>query len=348
MSTQKPRILILDTGGTISQTSGKDGSLIPGSTEYIEMVPRLHDIADLKVLRLERMDSTDMTASLRMEMARLIHEHYDGYDGFVVIHGTDTMADTAAALGYMLQNTGKPVVLTGAQLPIFAPGPDGLNNLYYSVKTASMDLGEVVICFGDRILRGNRTIKENVHGFNAFHSFRVPALGELGVTVRLLDHRIPRRPSFPDYYPVLNPSVLYLPMTSGTGLSLLEHVSRLEGLEGLVLGGFGSGNLPAHELKGLKQILERRIPVLVITTCLKGNTILSLYEAGRKVFEAGAREGLDMTPAAAVQKMMYALGRVETEEPALQDRDRTDRVYDLLIEPVGGDLDVNLKDLQDV
>jgi len=342
MDLRKPRILILDTGGTISQTTGKDGSLIPGSTEYIEMVPRLHEIADLRVLRLERMDSTDMTSSLRMEMARLIYKHYDEFDGFVVIHGTDTMADTAAALGYMLQNPGKPVVLTGAQLPIFAPGPDGLNNLYYSVKTASMDLGEVVICFGDRILRGNRTIKENVHGFNAFHSFRVPALGELGVTVRLLDHRIPRSISRPRLYPVLNPSVLYLPMTSGTSLSLLDHASAFENLEGLVLGGFGSGNLPSGELAGLKKILDRHIPVLVITTCLKGNTILSLYEAGRKVSEAGAREGLDLTPAAAVQKMMYALGRTGSENPGLTDSGRMERVYQLLHEPVGRDLDASL------
>jgi L-asparaginase len=199
MGLSLPRILILDTGGTISQTASADGSLVPCSTDYIEMVPRLHDIARLEVLRLERMDSSDMTSILRMEMARLIYENYDGFDGFVVIHGTDTMVETAAALSYMVQNLGKPVVLTGAQLPIFAPGPDGLNNLYYSVKAASMDLGEVVICFGDRILRGNRSIKENVHGFNAFHSFRVPPLGELGVS---------GPPHPPQYFPA--PFLLFL------------------------------------------------------------------------------------------------------------------------------------------
>ncbi|MDC7233955.1 MAG: asparaginase [Spirochaetales bacterium] len=341
-STQLPAILILDTGGTISQTAGADGSLEPCSTEYIEMVPRLHDIARLEVLRLERMDSTDMTSALRMEMARLIYDNYDLYDGFVVIHGTDTMVDTAAALSYMLQNLGKPVVLTGAQLPIFAPGPDGLNNLYYSVQTASLDLGEVVICFGDRILRGNRSLKENVHGFNAFHSFRVPALGELGVTVQLLDHRLRRHKERPVFYPRLNPSVLSVSLASGSSLSILDTLADNQDIEGLVLGGFGSGNIPSHEMPGLNRILSRDIPVLVITTCLKGNTILSLYAAGRKVYDAGAREGLDLTQAAAVQKMMYALGRTEQEFPELTGQEKQQAVYRFLSSSVSMDLDESL------
>ena len=335
---QLPRILILDTGGTISQTAGTDGSLIPCSTEYIEMVPRLHEIASLDVKRLQRMDSSDMTSSLRMEIARLIFENYDSYEGFVVIHGTDTMADTAAALSYMLQNLGKPVVLTGAQLPIFAPGPDGLNNLYYSVRTASMDLGEVVICFGDRILRGNRSIKENVHGFNAFHSIRVPALGELGVSVQLQDHRIRRSSSRPDFHPDLEPSVLYLPMTSGTDLSVLEAVSKVQGLKGLVLGGFGSGNLPTLEMPALKKLMSRQIPVLVITTCLKGSTILHLYATGKQASDQGVREGLDLTPAAAVQKMMYALGRCGSEHPDLTGAARLEQVFEYLTAPVSLDM----------
>ncbi len=333
-----PRILILDTGGTISQTAGPGGSLSPCSTEYIEMVPRLHDIAELEVIRLERMDSSDMSSSLRMEMARLIHENYHNYDGFVVIHGTDTMVDTASALGYMLQNLGKPVVLTGAQLPIFAPGPDGLNNLYYSVRCASMDIGEVVICFGDRILRGNRSMKENVHGFNAFQSYRVPALGELGVSVRLDDHRLTRQEGEIRYYPELDPGVLYLPITSGSVLSVLDGLAGLPGLKGLVIGGFGSGNLPAAEIPGLKRIARRGIPVLVITSCLKGGTILSLYEAGRQVRETGAREGYDLTPAAAVQKMMYALGRCTAEHPELKGDERLEKIYSLLHEPVANDM----------
>lgn len=335
-----PRILILDTGGTISQTAGPGGSLSPCSTDYIEMVPRLHDIASLELIRLERMDSSDMSSAMRMEMARLIHKHYDLFDGFVVIHGTDTMVDTAAALGYMLQDLGKPVVLTGAQLPIFAPGPDGLNNLYYSVRCASMDLAEVVICFGDRILRGNRSMKENVHGFNAFQSFRVPPLGELGVTVRLDEHRLTRRKGALRYYPDLEPGVLYLPISSGSSLSLLDGVASLPGLKGLVIGGFGSGNLPAVEIPGLKRIVEKDIPVLVITGCLKGGTILSLYEAGRQVRDAGAREGFDLTPAAAVQKMMYALGRGASDHPGPRGRDRLEKVYSYLAEPVAMDMEI--------
>ncbi len=335
---QLPRILILDTGGTISQTAGTDGSLIPCSTEYIEMVPRLHEIASLEVKRLQRMDSSDMTAALRMEIARLIHKNYDSFEGFVVIHGTDTMADTAAALSYMLQNLGKPVVLTGAQLPIFAPGPDGLNNLYYSVRTASMDLGEVVICFGDRILRGNRSIKENVHGFNAFHSIRVPALGELGVSVQLQDHRIRRSDSRPVLHPRLEPSVLYLPMTSGSDLSVLDALADVEGLKGVVLGGFGSGNLPTHEMPGLKKLMDRHIPALVITTCLKGSTILHLYATGKQASDQGVREGLDLTPAAAVQKMMYAVGRCDAENPDLTGKERLDKIFDYLTAPVALDM----------
>jgi L-asparaginase/Glu-tRNA(Gln) amidotransferase subunit D len=116
----------------------------------------------------------------------------------------------------------------------------------------------------------------------------------------------------------------------------------MEGLKGLVIGGFGSGNLPAMEIAGLKRLCEREIPVLVITGCLKGGTILSLYEAGRQVREAGAREGFDLTPAAAVQKMMYALGRCASDHPDLRGKERLEMVYSYLAEPVAMDMEIPL------
>ena len=333
-----PRILILDTGGTISQKPGDQGALEPCSTDYIEMVPRLHEIARISLVRLERMDSTDMTTDLRGTIAAEIAASYDSHDGFVVLHGTDTMTDTAAALNYMLKGLGKPVVLTGAQLPIFAPGPDGMNNLYYSVKTAGMDLGEVVICFGDRILRGCRSMKENVHGFNAFGSTRIPPLGELGVTVRLLDHRIPRHRGKPELFTGFESGVAYLPMTSGTSLSLLEHLADWGDLKGLVLGGFGTGNIPASQMTGLEKILDREIPVVVVTTCLRGDTILDQYHVGKVVKDAGCLEGLDLSPAAAVQKLMYAIGFVQSRHHDLNPRTKRDKVYALVRTPVGRDM----------
>ena len=338
-SSKLPKILILDTGGTISQKPGRDGSLVPCTTDYIEMVPRLHDIARIELVRLERMDSTDMSTALRGRIASRIAGEYDYYDGFVVLHGTDSMADTAAALTYMLKGLGKPVVLTGAQLPIFAPGPDGMNNLFYSVKVAGMDLGEVVICFGDRILRGCRSLKENVNGFNAFATFRVPPLGELGVSVRLLDHRISRSCSTPRLFTAFDSGVCYLPMTSGTSLPMLESLADWEGLNGLVIGGFGTGNIPSIQMPGLKKILKRGIPVVVVTTCLQGDTMLDQYEVGQVAREAGAIEGLDLTPVCAVQKLMYAIGRVDSENPeASADEKRRQVVYKIFQIPVALDM----------
>ena len=333
-----PRILVLDTGGTISQKTGKDGSLEPCFTEYIEMVPRLHEIAEIRLVRLERMDSTDMTTRLRGDIAERITAAYKDYEGFVILHGTDTMTDTAAALTYMLKGLGKPIVLTGAQLPIFAPGPDGMNNLYYSVKTAGMDLGEVVICFGDRILRGCRAIKENVHGFNAFSSPRIPPLGELGVSVRLLDNRMPRHKGHPKLFTDFDSRVLYLPMTSGSTLPVMESLADRDDLHGLVIGGFGTGNIPSYQVQGLKKILDRNLPVVVVTTCLQGYTTLDQYHVGKVVKEAGVVEGFDLTPGVAVQKLMYAVGYVRSLYGELSPRKRREKVYALFQTPIGRDM----------
>ena len=163
----KPRVLVIETGGTISQKRGRDGVFRPSQTPVTPRVKHLGRIADVKVEKLQKaIDSTNMITDERVMIARIIYANAHKFDGFVVIHGTDTMSETAAALTYMIQGLGKPIMLTGAQRSIFEPMSDGPTNVYAAVKAATMDFGEVGVVFGDGIHRGSRVVKEDEEGFN--------------------------------------------------------------------------------------------------------------------------------------------------------------------------------------
>ncbi len=303
------KILIIDTGGTISQEKGADGSLVPGVADIVNIVPKLSDIAKIEYVLITRVDSTDITQNIRVKIVEEIERRHRDFDGFVITHGTDTMADTACALNYMVQNLGKPIVLTGAQLPMFAPGPDGLNNLFYSVKAATGDIGEVVICFGDRIIRGNRAIKENVHGFNAFSSPRTPPIGNLGIDIKLNENRIKRFIGTPNFYKNIESGVAVYTQVSGGSSDTLKYFVNDENIKGIIIMGFGTGNLQKKLIPGVHELIKSSKKVVIITTCLKGSTILGQYQTGLTAKEAGALAGKDLTIHAATQKMMYALGR---------------------------------------
>lgn len=183
----KPKILIIQTGGTISQEKGEDGTYSPSSKpikEIIRKISSLEDLAEITIEELFNIDSTNMETSDRANLAKTIYENYQKYNGFVILHGTDTMADSAAALNYMLNcgaiEGGKPIVFTGSQKPIFEPASDAPNNIYNAVKIATLDIGEIVIAFGNKIVRGVRAVKESEHGLNAFSSPRIEPLGEIG------------------------------------------------------------------------------------------------------------------------------------------------------------------------
>ncbi len=303
------KILILDTGGTISQEKGENGSLVPGVADIVKIVPRLKELAEIEYTLIKRIDSTDMTQDIRVLIALEIQRREKDFDGFVITHGTDTMPDTACALNYMIQNLGKPIVLTGAQLPMFAPGPDGLNNLYYSVKAATDDIGEVVICFGDRIIRGNRSYKENVEGFNAFNSPRAPFIGNLGVNIRLNENRIKRFIGNPRYYTDYNTGVVVITQVSGSSINLLDCIIGNPNIKGIVLMGYGTGNIQTILNSSIKKLTTEGIKVVIITSCSKGSTILEQYQTGFAAKKAGAIPGMDLSVHAATQKMIYALGR---------------------------------------
>ncbi|MBN2616743.1 MAG: asparaginase [Spirochaetales bacterium] len=322
------RVLIIDTGGTISQVMREIGTLVPGEADIVTLVPRLKEIADIDYVLIDRVDSTDMTQNIRVKIVEEIEKNHNDYHGFVITHGTDTMADTACALNYMVQNLGKPIVLTGAQLPIFAPGPDGLNNLYYSVKTATEDIGEVVICFGDRILRGNRSNKYNVEGFNAFDSPREPYIGNLGVNIRLNENRIKRfKISNPIFFKTMCSGIVVHYQVSGGCCDTLKYYIDNPEIKGVIIVGFGTGNVQSYLLNSIEKLTQSGKKVVIVTACSKGSTKLGQYQTGLRVKNAGALEAKDLTIQATIQKMMYALGR----DP--------ENFQDLFYQPIGRDMD---------
>lgn len=331
------KVLIIDTGGTISQKPDNTGVLKPSVTEYVDMVPNLDKLAELSFTRMDRIDSTDMTTEYRAAIATEIYKRHHEFDGFVILHGTDTMADTACALSYMIQNLGKPIVITGAQLPIFSPGPDGINNLYYSVEAATRDIGETVICFGDRIIRGSRAVKENTHGFNAFSSPRLTPIGELGVTLSLLDHRIKRFKGNPVLFTDFDTGIVYLRQTSGSSIDVMDHLLNAD-LSGLVIGGFGTGNIQSRLIETMKKFDGKGIPMVIATVCHKGSTMIDQYAVGQAAHEAGAIEAKDLSPQAAVQKLMYACGKVKKDFSLLNPRDKKELIYSIFTTPVANDM----------
>ena len=331
------KVLIIDTGGTISQKPDNSGILKPSVSDYIDQVPNIEKLADLTFCKMERIDSTDMTTEYRTKIATEIYKRHHEFDGFVILHGTDTMADTACALTYMIQNLGKPIVITGAQLPIFSPGPDGINNLYYSVETATRDLGEVVICFGDRILRGSRAVKENTHGFNAFSSPRLTPVGELGVTLRLLDHRIKRYKGNPVLFTDFDSNIIYLRQTSGSTANVLSHLLEAE-LSAMVIGGFGTGNIQSRLIESMTKFSHKGIPLVIATVCHKGSTMLSQYSVGQAAADAGAIEAKDLTHQAAIQKLMYACGKVKKDFALLSPKNKKELIYSIFNTPVAMDM----------
>ncbi|MGL1894176.1 MAG: asparaginase [Spirochaetaceae bacterium] len=321
------KILIIDTGGTISQEKSENGSLIPGVADIVKIVPRLKEIANIEYELITRVDSTDITQEIRAEIVNVIEKKHKIFDGFVITHGTDTMADTACALNYMVQNLGKPIVITGAQLPMFAPGPDGLNNLFYSVKAATDDLGEVVICFGDRIIRGNRSYKNNVEGFNAFDSPRAPFVGNLGVNIKLNENRIKRFNGNPKFFKKYETGVVAFTQVSGGNCNILEYCINDSSIKGIVIQGYGTGNIQKRFIKTIKKLTDAGKKVVIVTSCAKGSTILEQYKTGYDAKIAGALSGRDLSIHAATQKMIYALGLI----------DKTHSFEDIFYETIGRD-----------
>lgn len=304
MSTNR-RVLLLHTGGTL----GMSGSpLVPDAygAALIDAVPELARLADLDVRIVYNLDSSDVGPEHWSALATTIMRERAAYDGFVVVHGTDTMAYTAGALAFALPGLAKPVVLTGAQRPLTALRTDARRNLADAVELAAMDIREVSICFDGLLLRGCKAVKEDATTYRAFSSPGVAPLAVLGTRVRMgHNHRTPA-PNF-RFEPHFEPSVDVISVAPGTNAESLAYRLARPGLKGVVLAAYGAGTLPGSGAADeVGRAVERGLDVLVVTQ--HGGTIdLSMYPNSRALEEAGALDGGGMRVEAAVPKLMHAL-----------------------------------------
>jgi L-asparaginase len=314
-------VLLIYTGGTIGMIQDlKSGQLRPFDFAHLtEQIPELKKFdTKLAALSFEHpIDSSDMRPKIWAEIAAIIQKNYSAYDGFVILHGSDTMAFTASALSFMLENLGKPVILTGSQLPIGIIRTDGKENLITAIEIAAAKIKgapvvrEVCIYFEYRLYRGNRTHKFNAEHFQAFQSPNYPELAEAGVHLRYNMQALfrPKAGKKLKVHSKLDPNIAILKLFPGISQPVVEAVLGAKGLRGLILETFGAGNCSTEPwfLKALARAISKGIVVLNITQCQAGSVEQGKYETSASLNKIGVISGQDMTTESAVAKLMFVL-----------------------------------------
>ncbi len=322
MDNKNTSILLIYTGGTIGMIeNAQTGALENFNFDQLQKhVPELKSLGyPIKSVQFEQpVDSSDINPDAWRKIVHIISDNYDRYSGFVILHGTDTMAYTASALSFMLEWLAKPVILTGSQLPIGKVRTDGKENLMTSIEIAAAhdDKGnpivpEVCIFFESHLMRGNRTTKINAENFNAFRSYNYPFLAEAGIHIRFSSHycrKISSTELKPHYF--LDTNVAILKLFPGIQKNVVETMFSISGLKGLVLETFGSGNAP-HEpwlVQAICKASRKGIVVVNVTQCLGGTVDMSKYETGFQLIQSGCATGYDLTTESALTKLMFLLG----------------------------------------
>lgn len=328
--TQKSALLLIYTGGTIGMKQDmKDLTLKPFDfSQILDEVPEIRKFAfKIDTYSFEPpIDSSDVEPSLWQDLARLIKDKYEDYDGFIILHGTDTMSYSASALSFMLDGLTKPVIFTGSQLPIGVPRTDGKENLISAVEIASAKdkdghpaVPEVCVCFDSLLMRGNRSTKVNSEVFRAFQSPNFPPLAEAGINIRYNNEYI-RKPN--DWYQSLaintelDTRVSILKIHPGITPEVVRNILCGKDTRAIIMETYGSGNAPTRDwfLDIVKESSAMNKIIVNVTQCLAGTVNMNIYANGKALERAGVIDGYDSTTESALAKLFYLMGKSRDNE----------------------------------
>ncbi len=318
---EETSILLVYTGGTIGMIADNNtNALVPFNFENInEQIPELDKFNYTLGFHCFNpiLDSSNMSPEIWIELAQIIKKNYEDYDGFVVLHGSDTMAYTASALSFLLENLNKPVIFTGSQLPLGVLRTDGRENLITAIEIAAAKedetpiVPEVCIYFENRLMRANRTTKYNSENFNAFVSGNLPLLADVGVYIKYNKNLI-LKPNFKKLkaHKRMATDVAILKLFPGISKRFLDSFLRMSELKAVVMESFGTGNAPSEPwfINSLKAAIDDGLIILNVTQCMTGAVEHGKYETSIKLNEIGVIGGRDITTEAAVTKLMYLFG----------------------------------------
>ncbi len=317
------KLQLIYTGGTIGMMQdAKSGTLKPFNFKHLtKQVPELNRFElDLHSVSFKKpIDSSNMHPRIWVELAETIEKNYNKYDGFVILHGSDTMSYTASALSFMLENLSKPVILTGSQLPIGIIRTDGKENLITAIEIASAKnksgkplVPEVAIYFEYELYRGNRTLKYNSEHFDAFKSPNYPVLAEAGVHINYNFSAIANSSNKKlTVHKQLDNDILVLNLFPGISKKITQSMLNTPGIKAIVLHSFGAGNAPTDEwfIDLLKKEIDKGVIIYNVTQCLEGRVIQGKYQTSVQLQKIGVVSGEDITLEAAVTKLMFLLGQ---------------------------------------
>lgn len=319
---KKSSVLLIYTGGTIGMIQdARSGELKPFDFKSLtQQIPELSkfDISLSSISFRKPIDSSNMHPEVWIELAGIIEKNYTKHDGFVILHGSDTMSYTASALSFMLENLAKPVVLTGSQLPIGMIRTDGKENLITAIEIAGHKergkplIREVCIYFEHKLYRGNRTLKFNSAHFDAFKSPNYPVLAEAGVTISYNKQALWSSKSQKlKVHAHLDNDIAVLKLFPGISKKITTSILNTKGLKAIIIETFGAGNATTQEwfLKELEAAIAQGIIVLNITQCSEGRVIQGMYETSSKLKKMGVIGGSDLTFESAITKLMFLLGQ---------------------------------------